>query len=89
MTRRLHLDPPRRVGDWTVAVLCERRLVVQGLGVAVLAGGHKIPLALVMQRGGQITATDLTGRPLDPATLDEACPGLLQAMAADAPPIPP
>lgn len=88
MTRRLQLDPPRRVGVCTVAVLCEVRVLAQDLGGAILARGHKVPLAVLFARGGTVTACDLTGRPLDPGVLDAACPGLLQALSG-ARPIPP
>jgi len=88
MTRVLGLDPPRRIGAQTIAVLCERRVVAQDLAGAILARGHKIPVAVLIALDGAVTATDLTGRPLDPATLDDACPGLLQTLA-DAAAIPP
>lgn len=97
MTRRLHLDPPRRLGARTLAVLCETRTVAQQIGGAILARGHKVPLALLVAEGGIVTATDLTGRPLDPALLEAAlleaalleadCPGLLAALEVAA--IPP
>jgi len=81
MSRRLQLDPPLRIGACAVAVLCEVRASAQDLGGAILADGHKVPLAvLVAQPDGAITASDLCGRPLDPAVLHAACPGLLRAL---------
>jgi len=80
----LRLDRPRRVGGLTVAALCEHRAESvdwRGAGLLGFHGG-KTPAAIVFADGEGVRAFDLRGRPLDPATLDEACPGLIRAMMA-------
>jgi hypothetical protein len=76
----LQLDPPRTCGRFRLAALCERRRTAQAWPGGVAGQCNKTPAAVLIAEGDRLRAVDLAGRPLDIATLEAACPGLVAAM---------
>ena len=78
----MRLDPPFRRGDVTVAVLCDIRVSAHRFHGSFVVSGRKTPVAVLIDDGAGLTATDLRGRFLDLASLEADCPGLTEAMRA-------
>lgn len=78
----MRLDPPVRRGGVTVAVLCDIRIIARRFGGAFAVSGRKTPVAVLVDGAEGLIATDLRGRTLDVASLEEDCPGLRAAMRA-------
>lgn len=81
----LMLDPPLRHGATRIWVLCERVAQAAPLPQGIAAHGRKTPAAVVIDDGDGPRAFDLAGRPLDLATLEGACPGLIAATTSVSP----
>lgn len=78
--KRLTLDPPVSVGGVTVAAICLVRLTDWRAGSAIGVAGDKAPVVVLLRQGDAVTALGLDGEVLDPAEVENLCPGALDRM---------
>jgi len=81
MSRRL--EGPRTVGSLRVGAIAETCIRPLRVAGTVAVAGWKRPLAVLFASGGEVTAFDLHGAPLDPEAVEALCPGACAAMLRD------
>lgn len=76
MTGRL--DGKVTIGDFTVAAVVDVALAASHRGTAILASGHKRPLAILIYDGVTQDAVSPGGTRLSQQELDDLCPDAWQ-----------
>ena len=80
MTNRL--TPGPRVAGWRTAALIETRREISGRRHGAWVRASVAPVAVILVKGGDLRAFDVTGRALAPAALEDLQPGLAGEIAA-------
>ena len=68
------VDAPIRVGSFAIAAIAETNISAHLSGRGLVGVGHKRPLLFLRVHNGDVDAFDLTGRGLDPQTIEELYP---------------
>lgn len=82
---RAVLDPGRQVGNLRIAAISLGSIKATELKAGAMLQASKRPLALLILADDDVAAYAATGQRLDPAEIEELCPGAIAAFLAKAP----